>query len=241
VDGVLFVSESGSGKIFQINPDGSETIYMDGLDFPQALALDALGNLYAITGPSDFIPDLDVFPVPLGGDTLIQIKPNGDIHTVRSGEIMLDIAVSPQGDLFVTESNRVMRIASNWKEQDFAHGFLSATGLAFDLSGYLYVADEEMNGILRIAGFPQGIITGTVSDASGKPIENARVQALSIDPIVVGQVVFTDGNGRFVLPAAPRKYWLEVTAEGFELFISDEFAVITDGHANIEIALMTSD
>jgi len=98
-----------------------------------------------------------------------------------------------------------------------------------------------MNGILRIAGFPQGIITGIVSDDSGKPIENARVQVLSIDPIVVGQVVFSDGNGSFELPAAPRNYRLEVTAEGFEHFISDEFAVIADDHANIEIVLTSSD
>jgi hypothetical protein len=105
------------------------------------------------------------------------------------------------------------------------------------LAGYLYVSDERANGILRIGGFPQGTISGVVTDASGPPVANARVQVLSVDPIVVGQVVFTDAQGRFSLPAAPRLYSVTVTASGYESVTQEDVTVIGGEEAQLLIAL----
>jgi hypothetical protein len=53
-------------------------------------------------------------------------------------------------------------------------------------------------------------------DGTGSPIAEARVQVFSVDPIVVGQVVFSDADGRFRLAAAPRSYRIAVSADGYE-------------------------
>ena len=79
-------------------------------------------------------------------------------------------------------------------------------GMAFDLAGNLYVSDADLNGIMRIGGFPQGTLSGVVTNSSGESIGGARVQVLAVDPNVVGQDIFTDAQGRFSLAAAPRMY-----------------------------------
>jgi len=220
-DGTLFVAETGAGIITRVAPDGSKDVFVEGLNFPQGLALDGQGNLYAITGPQGFVPDRSVNPAPIFGDAIVRISPSGDITTVAYLSGASALAVSPSGDVFIavsilgsdrTESS-VVRMTPDGNRSIFATGFQDAMGVAFDLAGNLYVADESHNSIARIAGFPQGTLSGTVIDAAGLPVEGARVQVFSVDPIVIGQVTHTDAQGGFTLPAAPRTYHVLVTKQ----------------------------
>jgi sugar lactone lactonase YvrE len=243
-DGALLVSETAAGRITLVNPDGSTDVVAEGLAFPEALALDADGSIYAVTGPAGFTPR-ESTPVPFTGDTIIRITQEGEVATVARLQDVVALAVGPGGDLFATvagtvlsgrEGSQVVRISSDGTQTLVASGLRDAIGLAFDLAGSLYVADWTANGIVRIGGFPQGTLSGVVTDASGAPIEGACVHVLAVAPIVVGQVVFTDAEGRFTLPAAPRTYSLTVTYDDATITLQD-VAVSADEETALEIAL----
>jgi hypothetical protein len=90
---------------------------------------------------------------------------------------------------------------------------------------------------VRIGGFPQGILKGKVTDPSGAPLEGARGQVLSVDLIVIGQMVLTDAEGRFSLPAAPRTYSVIASAQGYQTTTQDGVIVSADGETLVEIVL----
>ena len=123
------------------------------------------------------------------------------------------------------------------KASSFTSGLQEVTDLAFDLAGNLYASETVLNGIIRIGGFPHGTLSGTVTDASGAPVQAARVQVLAVAPIVVGQVVTTDASGRFSLPAAPRTYSVIITAEGYEATILGDIEVTAGQKTVLEIEL----
>jgi sugar lactone lactonase YvrE len=235
-DGVLFVSETSMGRIMKINPDGSEVTFVEGLKFPQDLALDAEGNLNVITGPSGFTGDA-IFKTPNDGDTILRITPEGNVNTLARLQGVAALAIGPEGEVFAAAGSRVWRVASNGSVTPFADGLHQIRGLAFDLAGNLYAADADLNGILRIGGFSQGIINGIVTDASGNPVARARVQIFSDQPIVVGQVVTTDADGRFHLPATPRAYTIVVTIEGYEATTLENVRVAADQETALQIEL----
>lgn len=235
-DGILFVSETGAGRITRVDPDGSTAVVAEGLNFPQALALDADSNLYAVVGKGYHVLN-EVFPVPAHGDTVIRISPDGGITTLVSLKGVAGLAIDPEGGLFVSAGGDVRRISPDGNVSHFASGFHNSIGLAFDLAGNLYVSDEHQNGIVRIGGFPQGTLRGVVTDPDGIPVEGARVQVLSDHPIVVGQVVMTNADGQFSLPAAPRTYSVIVNAEGYEAATLEDVEIIADQDTEVEIEL----
>ena len=242
-DGMLYVSETTAGRIIRVSSEKETEIIAQGLKFPQGLALDDQKNLYAVTGPDGFSPNLGVSPAPINGDKILRIDPKGEVSTVLKIAGITDIAVSPQGELFATTGGvhadgspgRVIRINADGSTTTIARGFEQPTGLAFDMAGYLYVADAALNGVVRIAGFPQGMLSGQVLDGSGNPIEGARLKVYSVDPITVGQIVFSSADGTFSLPAAPRNYTIQVTAEGFEPWLIEDVIVDPAEDTSIEI------
>jgi sugar lactone lactonase YvrE len=236
-DGVLIVSETNTGRILQINPDGSKKVLAEGLRYPQALVLDSQGNLYIGVGnPLEFTPTVPN-PVPHESDTILRLSSSGEIATIARLQGVMGLAISPQDDLFASVGEDVVRITPDGDPSVFASGFAHAVGLAFDLAGSLYVSDEVLNGIVRIGGFPQGTLSGAVVDGANAPVEGACVQVLSIDPVVVGQVVFTDSEGYFSLPAAPRTYSVIVTAEGYEQASVEEVIVAVERETEVVVIL----
>lgn len=235
-DGAMIMAETSAGRITQIRPDGSTAVLVDGLAFPQDLVMDTDGSLYAVTGPVDFVGDT-VFNTPNDGDTIIRITPDGTVSVVAYLRGVAALAIGPSDDLFAASGPRVTRISPDGTVLPFANGLQFIRGLAFDLAGNLYAADADLNGIVRIGGFPQGTLSGVVIDASGAPVEDARVQVLSIDPIVVGQVVTTDADGRFSLPTAPHTYTVIATAEGYKATTLDSIQVTADQEMALEIEL----
>ena len=133
-----------------------------------------------------------------------------------------------------------MHVAVSGSLTPFADGLRRIRGLAFDLAGNLYAADETLNGIVRIGGFPQGTINGFVTDASGRLVAGARVQMLSGPPGAAGQVVMTGADGGFRLPAAPRTYTIVVSADGYKVATLEEVQVFADQETELQIELMSS-
>lgn len=63
------------------------------------------------------------------------------------------------------------------------------------------------------------------------------MQVLSDRPVVVGQVVTTNADGYFSLPAAPRIYTVIVTAEGYEARTLDGIEITVAQETVLEIEL----
>ena len=213
-DGVLLVSETGAGRILQVNANGATSVLVDELEFPQALALDAAGNLFAIVGGR---PTAAQFPTPAQGDAIVSIERTGKLTVVTELPDVTALAISPQGTLFATVRGEIVQVAGNGTVTRFADGLRELRGIAFDIAGNLYVSDASLNGIARLGGFEHGTLEGTVTDSSGRPIEGARIQIHRVSPTVTGLVVTTDENGQFHLPAAPATYTITVTARDFEM------------------------
>jgi DNA-binding beta-propeller fold protein YncE len=174
-DGSLVVSECAAGRITELSPDGSRTILVQGLKYPQSLALDAQSNLYVVTG-GVLAPHGGC---PLWGDTILRISPQGFATVVARFERVSGLAVAPLGDLFVGIGGGVAVITQDGSAKEFAPFFPDPRGIAFDLAGNLYVSDNSLNGIARISGFPQGVLSGLVTDESGMAVAGARIQVLS--------------------------------------------------------------
>jgi sugar lactone lactonase YvrE len=235
-DGRLFVAETSTGRIVQIQPDGSTMGFVEGLKFPQALVLDGDGNLYVVTGPAGFTGD-KVFTTPSYGTTILRISPDGGVRTWASLQWVSALAMGPDGGLYAAAGSRVWRVTPDGTVSLFLSGLHHIRGLAFDIAGNLYAADEDLNGIVRIGGFPKGELTGVVRDSSGRPAAGAHVQFLSDLPVVVGQVVTTDAEGRFRLPVAPREYSVSVFSDDGRTATLEEVRVLADQSTTVEIDL----
>lgn len=234
-DDTLFVSDTSNGQILAVANDGTYAVVADGLNFPTALAFDLEGSLYAVVASDQLQMPAD--HPPTFGDKILKIDPDGGRRVFANIRNVRGLAFGPDGYFYATADDVVYRISSDGSITRFAAGFESSVGLAFDVAGYLYVSDQHANGIARIGGFPQGSLSGVVTDDSGNPLEGARVQMISVDPIVVGQVVYTDAEGRFSLPAAPRSYQIIVEADGFAEHSVENIPVTAEQETTVDISM----
>jgi sugar lactone lactonase YvrE len=236
-DGTLIVAETIANRILQVNTDGSTEIFVSGITRPTSLAMDSDNNLYVVTGTGG--RPLDEYHMPDAGDTILRYTSSGEKTTLARWTRLAGLALAPSGELYAATGwdGGIVSITEEGEVYPFASGLQEVTDLAFDLAGNLYISDTVLNGIVRIGGFPHGMIGGVITDDSGVPVENARVQILSDWPIVVGQVVIADTGGHFSLDAAPRTYVITVTAEGYEEKALREVKVEVDKETVVEIVL----
>jgi len=197
-DSEVYVSATGDGKIYRLGSDGSKREVISGLHYPQALALAADGTLYAITGGQGFG---DVFSIPAVGDTLISIGANGEMsHQDLPG--ISTLAIGPDGRIFAAAGDKIWVLQDMEKPEVFATGFQSIRGLAFDLAGRLYAADDQENAIYRLQPEILVYVQGLVVDTYGNPLADAAIQVIQTDPPYAGALAITDTNGFFSLPVA---------------------------------------
>ncbi len=230
-DGSIYVSATNDGKIFHILPDGTREVVAEGLQFPQALALGRDGFLYAVTGGQGFG---DVFAIPTQGDAIVSIASNGKVAQLAQIRDAAEIAIGPDGLLYVAAGDSVVRLNAAGVAETFASGFKSARGVAFDIAGNLYVADDNGNNIVRIGGFPAASIRGRALDANGKPVAGAFVRVTQVHAPFAGQLTVAANDGTFVLPAVSGEYAVTVWAEGFQTATVS----ITDVDEEVEITLV---
>ncbi len=235
-DGAVLMAETAAGRISIIQPDGAVSLLAENLSYPQALAFDSQDNLYVVTGTAGWKP-FGTFNTPLQGDTLLRITPDGQVSTIAKPGMVTALAVSPADELFFGTEGGVGQIEKDGTSQVFLSGLESPMGLAFDLAGNLYISDAKQSAIARIAGFPQGVLDGAVTDSAGKPVPGARIQVLAQTPAVVGLVVYSQPDGSFSLPAAPREYSLSIKASGFQAIEIPQVMVSSQQTTTLMISL----
>jgi serine/threonine protein kinase/WD40 repeat protein len=143
---VFYAANFFSNTISRITSGGVVTPFASGggLDHPQFLAFDALGNLYA----SNFF-------------SISKITPTGVVSTFVSGlpPEGQGLAFDNQGNLFVALSgaNSIDKITPGGAVSTFATGLDAPAGLAFGPDGFLYAADYGSNSLKRVA--PDGTVS----------------------------------------------------------------------------------
>ena len=87
-----------------------------------------------------------------------------------------------------------------------------------------------------------GSITGSVLDASGSAVPDAKVTITNTDRNAVIRSMLTDANGEYVAPLLPiGRYAVTVEARGFKKSVKDNFVLETAAHPVIDLQLLVGD
>jgi hypothetical protein len=142
--GQMYVSSRMHGTVHRVAPNGTMSVYAEGMGVATGIAFDRAGNLYV-------------------GDrsgTIFKIAPDRQIFvfaTLEPSVSAYHLAFGPQGDLFVTGPTTssfdcVYKIDAQGSVSTFFRGLGRPQGIAFDLESNLYVAASlaGKRGIVRI-------------------------------------------------------------------------------------------
>lgn len=229
-DGVLVVADAGdNNRIRRIHADGRvDTLaggregFADGrgsaaaFNTPSGLAYDSSGNLYVADTGNHAIRKIS----PAGEVTTVAGNGTpGDRDGVgRNAQFNgpVGIAVNNAGQVFVadTYNDRIRMIGRDGHVRTIAGGdrsgdadgdaiqarFDTPTGLAFDSSGVLWIADSGHNAIRRL--HPDGSVD---SFAAATALQPRR--PLAVLPTHDGHVYASEGSGGRILQASPRGEW----------------------------------
>ncbi len=142
--GQMYVSSRMLGTVHRVAPNGTMSVYAEGMGVATGIAFDRAGNLYV-------------------GDrsgTIFKIAPDRQIFvfaTLEPSVSAYHLAFGPQGDLFVSGPTTssfdcVYKIDPHGSVSTFFRGLGRPQGLAFDSEGNLYLAASlaGKRGIVRI-------------------------------------------------------------------------------------------
>jgi sugar lactone lactonase YvrE len=143
--GNLYAAAAGNDVIRKITPAGVVSVVASGtvLSSPSGLAVDEAGNLYS-TGLG--------WPGPI-----LRISPDGTITVLATGVGGNALARDAAGNLYASQNDRVLKLATNGVTTTVASGFQFAWGLAFDQHGNLFVADYLANTVSKVT--PSGAVS----------------------------------------------------------------------------------
>jgi hypothetical protein len=151
---VTFTSPGVVGTVSSFVPSGA------GLNSPNGLALDSVGNLYAAD---------TVF------NRIVKVTPGGAVSTFATGmNFPVGLAFDPTGSLYVAnrDNNAISKITFSSpgvlaNVSTFATGIGSPSGLTFDASGNLYVASLASSNIRKLTFSSPGVLGTSSVYASG--------------------------------------------------------------------------
>ena len=242
--GTYVVSASAAG--FQKSTSASFTV-AQGSNTAPTLALTALPTpvVGSVTGKvtdskgnalAGTVVEIESAPIPLsgsGGSTgaIIPVPPRFAMTTTTDANGQYSFAQVPTGTYVVS---------------GFAKGYQGSTSSPFTVSQGSNTAPT-----LALTALPTpvvGIVTGTVTDASGKPIAGASVELLPAvqklaptNPIVPPiQVLFatTDTNGQYTISDVPTgSYMVSASADGYQRNTSAAFTVSQGNNTAPTVAL----
>jgi sugar lactone lactonase YvrE len=181
--GDLFVANQDN-TVSEVSPSGTVSAFVSsGLNGISGLTIDTLGNLYISS--------------PYYG-TVDKVTPNGVISTFVSGlRFPSALAIDSFGDLYVsTGDGTVRQISPDGVVTPFVGG--AASGLAFDHSGNLYVADANNGTInkvtVNVTTTPTVMSTASIADAplNATPVTFDVTPGAPVSNVTVA--TFTDAN-----------------------------------------------
>ena len=142
--GEMYVTSRYDGSVYRVKDNGSMTTYAEGMGTATGMAFDAMRNLYV-------------------GDrsgTIFKISPTAEIFvfaTLEASVSAYHLAFGPDGGLYVTgpttsSYDAVYRIGPDGGVTEFYRGLGRPQGMAFDVSGNLYVCASHAGkrGIVKI-------------------------------------------------------------------------------------------
>ena len=162
----LLVGSYTGDDIYEIAPNGTESLFASGLNYPLGMAYDTAGNLFVANSANN----------PLGGTGgyIGKITPGGVQSTFASGIDPQDVAFNSAGNLFEADylSGNIYKFTPGGVRSTFASGLSDPLSMAFDAAGNLFVGAGYGNNngyIMKIApngtqslfasglSFPQGL------------------------------------------------------------------------------------
>ena len=176
----IYVSDGGTGRIWQFASDGGSKVVAENLDTPSGIAIAPDGSLIVAETGAHTIKRVDVKNGQVSTIAGVENKPgyaDGD-HAEALFDGPIGVAVSGDGTIFVTDtyndrvrsidlSGRVRTIAGGGEPGfvDSANGsearFNTPCGIALDLDGSLIVTDTGNRRLRRVA------MNGAVSTIAG--------------------------------------------------------------------------
>lgn len=177
--------EVRSGSIEKMNPDGTHSTIVSGLNNPSGIALDAAGNLYYGNVMEDH--NISLFKrTPDGTVMSLGMVVDRSEYTMSIGEWGFDVAVSQSGDVYYNHPKllkcivggqcvevrlgSIEKISPDGTYSTVVSGLNYPSGIALDTTGNLYygnVMDDHNISLLKLT--PDGMVMnlGTVVDRTG--------------------------------------------------------------------------
>jgi len=143
-DGELFVTNRAQGEVYSVDRSGSSAIFASGLGIASGLAFDKTGVMYVGDRTGTIFRVHDFADV----ETFAVVEPSVAAH---------HLAFSPNGDLYLTapgfaSKDGIYRITQDGDVTTFFRGLGRPQGMAFDISGDMYVAAcyRGSHGIVKV-------------------------------------------------------------------------------------------
>ncbi len=150
LNGTLYIAEDRNpGRILIYDQDsGNVTTFVSGLHRPEGITFDDFGNLYVAETATNRIlkvtPDANLST--LVPESVGIIEPDNILFDKTTGLLFVTEDASPNGRILIVDPLSGLTTT-------FASGLSSPQGMAFDLAGNLYVSEQGLNRIIKIAGF----------------------------------------------------------------------------------------
>ncbi len=164
-DGDLYVSSRAEGTVYRIDPQGTSSLFAEGLGIATGLAFDEAGDLYV----GDRSGTIFKIRMTAEGRTRSQTQETFVFATLEPSIAAYHLAFDSKGVLYVTgpttsSSQSIQAIDRNGTARIFYRGLGRAQGLAFDVDDNLYVAASYAGdrGIICITqgGVAQLVLSG---------------------------------------------------------------------------------
>ena len=143
-DGELFVTNRAQGEVYSVDRSGSTSIFASGLGIASGLAVDKTGVMFVGDRTGTIFRVHDFADV----ETFAVVEPSVAAH---------HLAFSPSGDLYLTapgfaSKDGIYLITPDGGVTTFHRGLGRPQGMAFDISGDMYVAacHSGRHGVVKI-------------------------------------------------------------------------------------------